>query len=97
MQGQQQVKYGRDVAERTTKRMAVFNGSGMSTSSLLLTVDQCAAWLGVEPSTLHRWRKQDRGPRFVPLSPRDFRYKVSDVRAWLDGQTIEPNPKRRFR
>lgn len=49
----------------------------------LLTPKQCAALLGVSPSTLQTWRALGKGPNFVKFSRRTVRYLPSSVTAWL--------------
>lgn len=53
----------------------------------VLTSPQAAAYLGVKPQTLRKWRVSGRGPRYVRLgsSPRArVAYRVYDLAAWLD-------------
>jgi predicted DNA-binding transcriptional regulator AlpA len=55
----------------------------------LLTEKQVAAQLSINPKTLSIWRGQRRGPRFVKLG-RAVRYRLSDVREFLESVTVEP-------
>lgn len=64
----------------------------------LLTVEECAAYLRLSPSTLEKWRIGFRGnkagPVYVPLhdGPKSpIRYKVADVRDWLNRQRVDPS------
>lgn len=56
----------------------------------LLTDVQAAALLGLRPQTLRGWRHESnrggelRGPRFIRLGMRAIRYRLSDLRAYLD-------------
>ena len=50
---------------------------------VLMTTNQVARALRVNPSTLCRWRSVGHGPRVVWLSPSCPRYRRSDVEAWL--------------
>ena len=52
----------------------------------LLSTEELAALLGIDPSTLRRWRTSEppAGPPFVPISDRVTKYWKSDVRRWLD-------------
>ena len=51
----------------------------------MLTSAQVARTLGVNPSTLSRWRTQGKGPRVYWLGPATPRYREDEVLAWLDG------------
>lgn len=44
---------------------------------------QVAKALGVDPSTLSRWRSQGVGPRVCWLAKSCPRYREDDVREWL--------------
>jgi predicted DNA-binding transcriptional regulator AlpA len=94
----QAIKWGRDELGHSRKRTETFQKSGLSTRDLMLTTEQVAAWIGFEVETLRVWRRRGVGPRFVQLSHRDFRYRVSDVNAWLDKAAVETEqPKKRYR
>ena len=45
-----------------------------------------ARWLGVDRSTLSRWRAAGTGPRVVWLSATMPRYRRADVESWLRGR-----------
>ena len=49
----------------------------------LLTTAEVAELLGVNRSTLSRWRSSGLGPRVTWLSPTVARYQRSDVADWL--------------
>ncbi|HUK69693.1 MAG TPA: helix-turn-helix domain-containing protein [Streptosporangiaceae bacterium] len=57
-----------------------------------LTTEQLAGMLGVDPSTLRRWRTGHRvqGPPFVCLSSRVTLYNTHDVRRWLASRRTDP-------
>lgn len=57
-----------------------------------LTTDELADRLGVDASTLRRWRtgRPAQGPPFVRLSSRVTLYSVVDVEAWLAAKRIDP-------
>lgn len=64
----------------------------------LLTVEECAAYIGVSPSTLEKWRTGSRGrfagPVWIPLHDGDrspIRYQIGSVRAWLASRSVDPN------
>jgi predicted DNA-binding transcriptional regulator AlpA len=56
----------------------------------LLTTEEVAELLGVDPSTLRRWRNAEPpvGPTFVPISERVIKYWRSDVLGWLNGLRV---------
>jgi hypothetical protein len=57
-----------------------------------LTTEELAGMLGVDPSTLRRWRtaRPRQGPPFVPLSGRVTLYNAHDVNRWLANRRIDP-------
>lgn len=50
----------------------------------LLTTAQVAEALGVDPSTLSRWRSRGVGPRVCWLGKASPRYREQDVLEWLE-------------
>ena len=56
------------------------------------TTDELARMLGVDPSTLRRWRTAQprHGPPFICLSSRVTLYSAQDVRRWLATRRIDP-------
>ena len=52
----------------------------------LITPDQAAQMLGVKKSTLSYYRKIHRGPKFVQIRTNNFRYKLSDLQAYIAEQ-----------
>ena len=67
-----------------------------STSDLLhsgwYTTEDVADLLGVDASTLRRWRTSTpmQGPPFVRLASRVTMYSVPDVEAWLASRRVVP-------
>ncbi|WP_086864335.1 helix-turn-helix transcriptional regulator [Amycolatopsis lexingtonensis] len=57
-----------------------------------LTTEELGALLGVDPSTVRRWRtsRPPQGPPFVQLSERVTVYSASDVEAWLRSRRVDP-------
>jgi predicted DNA-binding transcriptional regulator AlpA len=51
----------------------------------MLNSTQVAKALGVNPSTLSRWRSEGVGPRVYWLGTSSPRYREDDVLAWLEG------------
>lgn len=57
------------------------------------TTEELAQILGVDSSTLRRWRtgSHPQGPPFVQMSSRVTMYNASDVELWLLSRRIAPN------
>lgn len=74
-------------ATTTTTRPPIDN---MDRGDLLLDDKETAALLGLSPQTLRGWRHESgrrgelRGPRYVRLGARSIRYRMSDLRDYLD-------------
>jgi excisionase family DNA binding protein len=49
----------------------------------LLTVDELAQWLGLNPGTLRYWRHVHRGPCSLSVGGA-VRYRRADVEEWLE-------------
>lgn len=56
------------------------------------TTEQLADLLGVDSSTLRRWRtaKPMQGPPFVRLTSRVTVYNARDVEQWVRNHRVEP-------
>lgn len=56
------------------------------------TTEELAALLGVDPSTIRRWRmtRPAQGPPFMRLSARVTLYSSPDVRRWLQSRRTDP-------
>lgn len=56
------------------------------------TTEELAEIIGVDPSTLRRWRTAHpvQGPPFVRLSGAVTRYSAMDVQRWLLSRRIDP-------
>jgi predicted DNA-binding transcriptional regulator AlpA len=57
-----------------------------------LTTEELAHRLGVDASTVRRWRtaKPVQGPPFVQLSDRVTKYSARDVETWLVAHRVDP-------
>lgn len=60
-----------------------------------LSTEELASLIGVDPSTLRRWRTATppEGPPFTPLSSRVTVYSIVDVRQWIAGRRIDPGQR----
>ncbi len=56
-----------------------------SASESLLRQDEVAKILKLSPRTLEAWRHRGGGPRYLKLTPRCVRYRLSDLLAWQQG------------
>jgi predicted DNA-binding transcriptional regulator AlpA len=56
------------------------------------STEELAALLGVDPSSIRRWRTADppQGPPFVRLSARLTVYSATDVEEWLRRRRTDP-------
>lgn len=52
----------------------------------LLTEQQAATYLNVNPRTLQKWRFNGGGPQFVRISRRCIRYRPKDIRHWAQNR-----------
>jgi len=57
-----------------------------SSQEALLTEQQAASLLNVNPRTMQKWRIQGGGPRFVRMSRRCIRYWPKDIRDWVQNR-----------
>jgi predicted DNA-binding transcriptional regulator AlpA len=57
---------------------------GLSSLPRMLTTTEVAKALGVDPSTLSRWRSQGVGPKVYWLGKASPRYLETDVLEWLE-------------
>jgi hypothetical protein len=56
------------------------------------TTEELAQILGVDSSTLRRWRtaRPAQGPPFVQMSSRVTMYSANDVEQWLFSRRVDP-------
>jgi excisionase family DNA binding protein len=52
----------------------------------LISAGELANWLGIPVPTIYRWRVHGQGPKAARVG-RHLRYRVGDVKAWLEQQT----------
>lgn len=57
------------------------------------STDELAKLIGVDSSTLRRWRtsKPAQGPAFVRFTSKVTKYSARDVETWLRAHRIDPN------
>lgn len=71
-------------------------GAGEDAADLLhsgwYTTEEVADLIGVDASTLRRWRTATpmQGPPFVRMTSRVTLYSVPDVQAWLMSRRVDP-------
>jgi len=53
----------------------------------LLTTQELADYLGFSPEKLKSMRRRDQGPPWIRVSPREIRYELAAVNAWLIANT----------
>ena len=79
--------------EAVTVRLKAVNTTDTTTAEPeLITTDELARMLRVDPSSVRRWRtaRPIQGPPFIALSERVIMYSVEDVRAWLSSRRVAP-------
>ena len=47
---------------------------------------QAAAFLGISPRALQKWRVTGRGPKFLRLSARCIRYSQAELDRWVEAR-----------
>jgi excisionase family DNA binding protein len=58
----------------------------------LMTTEELAAYIGVKPSTIIRWRTDRKGPKYFKNGEgrAPVIYRKSDVDAWMETRMVEP-------
>ena len=82
--------------------MSILERSGISNRTAndrWIASKEAAAYIGVEVSTLAKWRQRGVGPRYSCALGRDPRYRLSDLEDFmvesLAGNTVEARTLRR--
>jgi hypothetical protein len=76
----------------TVRLRAVDSIDTTAAESELITTEELARMLRVDPSSVRRWRtaRPLQGPPFIALSERVIMYSIQDVRAWLASRRVTP-------
>lgn len=53
----------------------------------LYTKQEVAELIGIHVRTIDKWRKENRGPRFIEIEGATIRCRQDDLREWIDKQT----------
>ncbi|PPD29003.1 MAG: excisionase [Hyphomicrobium sp.] len=61
----------------------------MTEEDKLITTEDLSRWIKVKTFTLDKWAMRGKGPAFIMLGNRMRRYRVADVRAWMEAQAKE--------
>ena len=79
--------------EAVTVRLRAVDSIDTTTADTeLITTEELARMLRVDPSSVRRWRtaRPLQGPPFIALSERVIMYSIEDVRAWLASRRVTP-------
>lgn len=64
----------------------------MPTSTNLMTSEEVAEYLRVDPRTLANWRSKRQGPRSIRIGASTVRYLVSDLEDYLKSLNPDLSP-----
>jgi excisionase family DNA binding protein len=59
-----------------------------------LWTEDAAEYIGVHFTTLYRWRRDRIGPASTRHGQRRYRYKITELDAWMNGETSDTEPAR---
>lgn len=57
-------------------------------SNRLVNEKEAAHFLGYTVRALQNWRVRGGGPKFVKVSARSIRYRLSDLSEWIDARVV---------
>jgi len=57
----------------------------------LFSTKAAAAYLGLQPVTLEKWRYERKQLPFVTVSPSCVRYRKADLDQWIEGNIKSPD------
>lgn len=69
--------------EIADKLSAIHDGLARAHPPQVMTTEEAAAFLGVTPETLFRYRKDAIGPKYSRINDRVIRYLHDDLVAWM--------------
>lgn len=64
----------------------MLDAAGANEEYILLTPDDVARMMRVSRRTVSTWRYRGQGPRYVHVTHNCVRYRMSEVRKWLNDQ-----------
>jgi hypothetical protein len=73
-----------------------FDGDAMKDDLEYVTAKEAAEFLRCTTAGLARQRHERRGPPFLRVSNRVVRYRLRDLRVWLESHRVEPQMAQRF-
>ena len=84
-------------ADKGTHRHSAEAAPAGPRTSPLLTTEEVARLLRVDPSSVRRWRAErpPQGPPFIRLSELVVLYDTSDLHTWLADRRTIPGTRRR--
>lgn len=62
----------------------------ITSQDTLLTEAQAAQFINLSPRFLQVRRLQSSGPKFIRISHRCIKYRVSDLLSWIESLTVDP-------
>lgn len=84
--------FAASVAREVARELAEGFASGrFAPPSEYLTSAQAAAFLGLTEGGMETMRKEGRGPRFIRASQKLVRYRVQDLRDWMESFAVTPS------
>jgi len=70
------------------KPLASHNAAAPVLDKKLVSEMVAAEFLCLSFRTLQNWRVRGGGPRFIRISSRCIRYRISDLEEWIAGRTV---------
>lgn len=65
--------------------------STASTNKKIISTREAADILGLDDSTLRKWRRQGKGPRVIDYGDNCYRYRRSEVERYRDESERDPD------
>ena len=76
------------------RRIDALESQSAPVASDLLRREAAAEYLGIALATIEKWKQEGYGPAYTNIG-RLIMYRVSDLDAWIDSQTVYPNGQRK--